>query len=135
MLALGPGIIQWVARRIKTHKYDLERDVGLGLMVEDQIVCGVLYEGFTGRSVMAHIACDGPMTKKFLWAIFDYPFNQLGVEKIIAPIKESNAAARKLVERLGMREETRLKDTHPEGDLLFYAIRRHECRWIGAKHG
>lgn len=131
MLVIGPGVGEWVAKRIGSA-HDPETHVGIGWQT-DRIVCGVLYEGYTRRSIRAHIACEGQMTKEFTRTIFDYPFNQLDVEKIIAPIYEGNVKAISLVERLGMKEETRLKDTHPSGDLIFYVMRREDCRWIRSK--
>jgi len=57
---------------------------------------------------MMHIAAESKgkwLTKDFLWYMFVYPFNQLKVEAIIAPIKVGNNKALNFVKRLGFKVE------------------------------
>lgn len=134
MICIGDGVGEFVAHRIK-QKYDPEKHTTLGWMKDGKVVAGVLYEGYTQAAIMAHIASDSSITRGFLFAIFDYPFRQLGVGKIIAPVYSWNEDAVRLVQRFGMNEECRIRDAHPGGDLVFFSIRRDECRWLGEKYG
>jgi hypothetical protein len=56
----------------------------IGLEHDGDIVAGAWYEDWNSVSVVTHIAIDGPITSAYLATIYDYPFNQLRVEKIIA---------------------------------------------------
>jgi len=106
----------------------------IGLAENGELIAGVVYEDFNGRSVTAHIAAKPGrrwMTKEFLAVIFDYPFNQLKVEKLIGVVPSGNLEARRLDEHFGFTIEARLKDCHPTGDLLIYTMRRDQCRWLG----
>lgn len=108
----------------------------LGWMGEDlQLRAGVVYEDFNGAMISAHIAIapGHSLTREFLWTIFDYPFNQLGVRLILGVVPAANAAARRLDEHLGFTLEATLRDAHPSGDLLLYTMRREQCRWLNLK--
>jgi RimJ/RimL family protein N-acetyltransferase len=58
---------------------------------------------------------------------------QLGVKRITGIVAESNLAARKFDEHIGFVLETRLKDAHPQGDLLIYVMTPDQCRWLALK--
>lgn len=123
----------WVAKRIN-GTFTPETSQALGL-IRQELVAGVLYENWNGASVAAHIAVEGLLTPGYLAAIFDYPFNVLGVRKIIAPIAESNTRSVNFVKKLGFRKEAQLLDAHPDGSLLLYTMTPGQCRFIGDKYG
>lgn len=107
---------------------------GIGLERDGELVAGVLYEGFNGRNVWMHVAGEPGgrwMTKSLLRTAFDYPFNQMGVERISGYVNASNHAARRLDEHLGFREEATLHGAAPDGgDVLIYVMRREDCRYV-----
>lgn len=74
------------------------------------------------------------MTPSFLAAIFDYPFNVCQVEKIIVPVPSSNTESTGLVTNMGFTEEARIKDAHPEGDIVFFTLARDACRFLHSKY-
>src|SRR3546814_20179558 len=51
-------------------------------------IAGVLYDGYNGAIIHAHIWVDAEKTPSREWyvAIFDYPFNQLMATKIIGQV-------------------------------------------------
>lgn len=112
---------------------------GIGWLREDEVVAGVLYESYTGQggSVTAHIAIasGSSFTKEFMRAIFQYPFEQLGVRTIYAMVSSNNIESRRLVERMGFQPETKIANYYPEGDLIVYALTADNCIWLGEKHG
>lgn len=69
--------------------------------------------------------------------IFDYPFRQLQVKRITAPVASCNRHAQEFMNRIGFELETTLKDAHPQGDLLIYKMTPDKCRWLKLKerHG
>lgn len=134
MIVIGSGIGVWVAEKCGMV-WTPENSQAIGLKSGDEIVAGVWYEDYNSVSVMAHIAVTGRMTRDYLWTIFDYPFVQLGVRKIVCPILEDNSASIRLATKMGFREESRLKDIHPSGDLIFHTMRREDCRYLGERYG
>jgi len=88
---------------------------------------------YTGNAMMMHMGSINPrwLTRTLLWMAFDYPFRQLGVGKVIAPIRADNLAAFKLVRRLGADFETRIRDVYaPDVDMLMLTMTRERCPWL-----
>ena len=140
-IAIGYHVVEWVAK--KTAEFgNFGAAVGIGVqerMVDIdgheywQLIAGVAYADWNGPNIVAHIASDGSkrwMTKRFLWTIFDYPFNQAKVNRITCLIGEKNEASIRLCEHFGFMRETALRGAHPDGDLLIYCLRKENCKWL-----
>ena len=112
-----------------------ENSQALGLVKDGELVAGVWYEDYNKKSVTCHIAITGRMTRQYLSIIFDYPFVQLGVEKIICPVKSNNDKSIRLVKNMGFEEQARLLDVFPSGDLLFFVMSKDKCRFLGERYG
>ena len=125
---------RWVAKRVRGG-YFAERSQSLGLKRDGEFVAGVIYENWNHRSIVCHIAAEGRMTSTYLAAIFDYPFNVCQVEKIIVPVPSANKESTNLVTKMGFTEEARIKDAHPEGDIVFYVLARDACRYLRKRYG
>ena len=101
---------------------------------EDDVgpVAACFYEGCNGASILVHLAGVGKkwMNREFLWFCFYYPFEQLGLNKVIGLVKSDNLACQKLVEHLGYVLEATLKEAAPKGDLLIYTMTKDQCRWL-----
>lgn len=98
-------------------------------------VAGVVYDSFNGATVHAHIWVDAERRPCREWysAIFDYPFNRLGVRKIIGQVNSGNGDARKLDEHFGFVLEAEIKDYYEEGtSLLVYTLTKEQCRILNA---
>jgi hypothetical protein len=125
----------WVARQVNGI-FTPENSTCIGLLDEDgNVVAGVWYEAYTKTSIITHIAVEGKMSKKFLSVIFDYPFVQLGVEKLIGPTNSNNENAMRFIQKLGFVEEARIKDAFPDGDMVLFTMIKSKCRFLGEKHG
>lgn len=126
---------QWVASRVKA-RYN-EGDQAIGLFEPGRgLIAGVLYQNFNEVNISAHIAAEPGarwLTRRFLWTIFDYPFNQLGVKRITGFVPAHNRAAQRFDEHLGFVREATLEDVLPEGDLIIYRMKRQDCRWLSLK--
>ena len=103
---------------------------GLGWVKDGKIVAGVMYEEFTEASIHATIVIEEPMVKGFVHKIFDYPFNQLGVDKIIVQANTSNAESVNLAKRLGFTEEGMIKGAYLDGDRIILTMTKDECKWL-----
>lgn len=133
-LVVGDGVVQWVAAHMaRGEGYGLS--VGLGWAKQGELVAGVVYNEFNGVNINMHVAAIGKrwMTREFLWAAFDYPFNQARAKRITAFIEDENAAAIQFDVHLGFQYETRMKDAYVNGDILIYVMRREDCRWLNMK--
>lgn len=122
----------WVAEQMH-GSYFPQASVAIGLMRDEVIVAGVIYEHYNGRSIVCHMAALH-LTPKYLASIFDYPFKVANVEKIIAPIPSSNEASIKLVKHMGFTDEARIANAHPDGDILLYTLTRQNCRFLGPSY-
>ena len=118
----------WVAKRIRGGYFE-ERSQALGLLKDDEIVAGVIYENWNHQSIVCHIAIEGRITPAYLAAIFDYPYNVMQVEKIIVPVASCNNESLWLVMGMGFQEEARIKNAHPQGDLIFLTLERDKGRF------
>lgn len=123
----------WLAKLLGNTWYPGKGSI-IGLW-EDGVgpIAGCLYEACNGASVMGSLAGIGKkwMTREYLWFCYHYPFEQLGVNKIIGTVDSSNLAARKLDEHMGFVLEATLKQAAPNGgDLLIYTMTKDQCKWL-----
>lgn len=127
----GPWIMaqtggQWIPGRGST--------IGLWDDAVGPIACA-LYESCNGVSVAVHLAGIGKrwMTREYLWFCFHYPFEQLGVNKLIGLVESDNADAIRLNKHFGYIIEATLKDAAPKGDLLIMTMTKDQCKWLSLK--
>lgn len=133
-IVTGDAVGEWVAPRVG-GTFTTQDSEAVGLERDGTIIAGVLYENWNRRSIVAHIAVEGRLTRSFIAAIFDYAFNVCDVEKIISPVGSGNTKSIRLAERMGFTEEARITDAHPDGDLLIFTLRRSNCRFLGGRYG
>ena len=110
----------------------------LGLLEDGKLLAGVVYDHYTPPCIMMHIAAVPTKTwatRDFAFPCFDFPFNQLGCRVVIGLVAKRNKGARRFDEHLGFV----LRGTIPEGfaddDMLIYAMRKSECKWLELKKG
>lgn len=105
----------------------------IGYGDDDKLIAAILYDTYNGKSICMHVVTElGSMwcRKDFLLAMFSYPFRQLGLAKVLAPVASTNAPCRRLVEHLGFVPEATLTNAHPDGDLIIYSMSRDQCQWL-----
>lgn len=107
-----------------------DRATGIGLERNGVLVAGTLYDYYNGASVVANIAIAGPITRRWLWAIFHYPFVHLGVQVLIGFVAEGNAQSRHLCDRMGFTQAVALPHADPSGALILYTMERDACRFL-----
>jgi len=126
----GDPVGVWVVQQTKgAYHYN---STAIGLERDEQIVAGVIYENFMTTTITCHISISGRLNKKFLWAIFDYPFKVCKVDKIVAPIVATNEKSIKLVTNMGFTEEARIKRSN--GDMVFFTMLKENCRFLGGRY-
>lgn len=105
----------------------------LGLLRNGRLVCGVIYNSGEGANSNMHIgAIHGSkwLTPEFLFAAFDYPFNQLKKRRATAMIAAKNLAARRFAENLGFVYEGTLPHYYWNDDMICYGMLREHCRFL-----
>lgn len=131
----GPIVGRWVAEQTNGCFSEVT-STALGLQKETgEIVAGVIYENWNKRSVVAHMAVTGRLTRAFLGAIFRYAYEQCGVNKVILPVVSNNEKSNRFVKHLGFEEECRIYDSDPGGDIIIYTLKKSECRFLGDNYG
>ena len=102
---------------------------------EGNCMGGVIYDGYTGGCIFMHQAGFDRrwLTGNMIWIVFDYPFTQLKVNKVAGTINSNNKELLDFNRRLGFKEEARIKDAYPDGDMLVLTMERTACRWLKIK--
>lgn len=100
-----------------------------------RLLGGVIFQQYLQRSIQIHVASFERhwLTKQLCWAMFDYPFNQLGVEQVIGMIPTTNRRSLNLALGLGFRMVTRIPEVVPGGDIVVLSMRRGYCKWLALK--
>ena len=124
----------WLVRMMN-HPLPTET-VCIGQEVDGQLAAVVGYCSFMPKACQMHVAAVGEVnwaSRDLLWAVFDYPFNKLGVSVIIGQINADNESALRLNRHLGFKEIAKIADAHMDGDLVIMTMRREDCRWLDIK--
>src|SRR3990167_9152859 len=89
----------------------------------------VLYFDYTGHSITMDICAPKALTRQLIKSMFDYPFNQLKVQKLIGFIDQRNVLSQETFYRLGCRQETEIKDFFGTGiSRLVYAATKEDVK-------
>lgn len=106
----------------------------LGLVRNGHLVAGVIFNGYEGANVNIHVGAEAGskwMTREFLHATFDYPFNQLGKHRVSAFIRATNKRTIAFVKNLGFSYEGKMQDFYTDGgDMVVYGLLRRKCRFL-----
>lgn len=108
----------------------------LGLVRSDRLVAGIIYNNAATDNICIHagaVANSLWATPDALYAMFDYPFNQLGMRRVTAPIRGKNLKTQRLVKRMGFVYEGSLRQFYPDDDLHLYGLLREECQYLNMR--
>lgn len=104
----------------------------IGFAKDGVLIAGVTYCLFNGVNVWMSVASDDKrwLNKSRLWAIFHYPFEQLGCKRVTSLAYASNRASNKLINGVGFTREATLEDAAPDGDAYIYRLKKEDCKWL-----
>lgn len=91
------------------------------------------FTNFIGKTCQIHVVNFKKKytPRKLLWATFDYPFRQLGLEALIGIVNSNNEQAMKYDQHLGFKEVYRFEGMHEDGgDIVVFRMNKDECRFI-----
>ena len=100
---------------------------------QNQIEWVIGYTAFIGKTCQMHMVNlkGGYTPKQLLKSAFDYPFNQLGIEKAFGIVNSLNEKAMEYDQKLGFKEAVRFAGMHEDGgDLVVFEMNKSDCRWI-----
>lgn len=136
MKSLVIGQKERVGEFLKKHEAWLgaSQYEAIGLEENGELIAGVVYDSYEENARIASY-CAGVgkrwLTREFLWAMFDYPFNQLNVNVIINTVSTDNKESMRFTEHLGFKEVARIEGGASDGDLIIYVLYKKDCKWIG----
>ena len=98
-----------------------------------KVIWAVIYDDYEEYgSIKMHVALSTPkcVTRRAIQAVFEYPFCQLGVKKVLATVNSENASALTFDLRLGFTVEAVIKDVYERGDMYILSMTQDQCRWL-----
>jgi hypothetical protein len=102
---------------------------------EGKFLGGAIYSDYTGAGGSAHIhaVIDDRrcLTRPFLYLVFSYPFDQMMVKKLFAPVRRSQESVFKFCHRLGFKPEAGVTDVFPGDDMILMSMYRSDCKFLG----
>lgn len=130
MIVRGHDVCAWVAAQGGGEYFG--GGVGFGIEKDSRIVCGVLFENYTGQSLQIHVGLEPGqrMSRDWLLELFGYAFNIAKVKKIVGVIDSENSACLKFTRHIGFRDEAVIKDAGPRGDFCILTMTRQQCRFL-----
>jgi RimJ/RimL family protein N-acetyltransferase len=111
-------------------------DVVITRRLDEDVAGGVIYSDFTRESVVVHVAGfkDGWLSRLFLFMAFDYPFNQMKVNRIFSQIAETNEISLGFNARLGFRPVTYIPGVYRNNKAMIVTkLEKADCRWLDLK--
>lgn len=125
----------WISERLE-RPWIVGTGHTIGLIdTERGPIAGAFYEACNGASVLVHLVIEGKINREFVWFGSYYPFIQLGVYKLIAPVESTNKRSVRFTEHYGFTLEATLKGAARDGDLLLYTMTRKQCPWLEVFNG
>jgi hypothetical protein len=102
---------------------------------EGKLLGGAIYSEYTGLGGSAHIhamiADRRCLTRPFLYLVFSYPFDQMLVKKLFAPVRRSKEDVFDFCFRLGFKPEAGVTDVFPGDDMILMSMYRADCKFLG----
>ena len=96
------------------------------------LIGGAVYHEFRGNDIQISCAAVSRrwLNKRFIKAMFVYPFIQLGCDRVTSCIPSRNAHTRRFIEGLGFKEEGSMRRGFIGDDCIIYGMLREECKYI-----
>jgi RimJ/RimL family protein N-acetyltransferase len=122
----------WLCKRID---YTPTRHFRTIARVEGSRILGVAgYDNWNQASCAMHICGEGNwLTRDFLFAAFDYPFNVCSMNCVFGLVPSGNEKALKFDRHLGFSDVVELERAHEDGSLFLLRMFREDCRWLEVK--
>jgi len=125
---------KWAAKQIGIDGFG--PSVSIGVQRDGEIIAAAVYHDLRQGQIEASIAAIFSRrwaSRSVLHALFAYPFNQVGVNRLLVQCSEANKKAMKMNRQLGFTQEGRLRQLYAPHDAVLWGMLREECQWIKEK--
>jgi hypothetical protein len=129
-------LLPWACERSGSFGYKKDA-YAMGLEQDGELRVVLVYDTFSAADCHMHIASDDSAT----WMVraspaiaFAYPFIQLKLRRVTAPIPATNAHTIAFAKKLGFEEEGICKHALPNDDVVILGMIRENCRFIDKEH-
>lgn len=129
------AVLRWIEGRLGLRLRSDARAIGLAR--GGKLIAAVGYDTFGTSGCFVHIAAlpgvwwAGRRYFEILIPLAAFPFVQCGFRRVSFLIEAGNYRSRRLVERLGARQEGTMRCAGATGgDLILYGMLREECGWL-----
>jgi len=125
---------------MRLHGVDLDGDPNAHFIAQREgsfLVACAAYTDFREGMCEMHVAvAPGTMIARgFMWALFDYPFNQCGYDELVAWVDEDNARMCDILFRLGFRAPYSV-EREGKAPLVLFSLRAESaCNFSGGRYG
>lgn len=121
-------VARWVTQRLGIT---FEKFSALGVMLDKKIVAGVVYHNYIPdyKNIEVSMAADTPKwaTKDHLHTLLDYPFSQLGCNRITTLTSVSNKRALKFNFGIGFKQEGLIRKGLGNEDMIVCGLLKEEA--------
>ena len=125
---------KWAAKQIGIDGFG--PSVSIGVQRDGEIIAAAVYHDLRQGQIEASIAAIFSRrwaSRSVLHALFAYPFNQVGVNRLLVQCSEANEKAMKMNRQLGFTQEGRLRQLYAPHDAILWGMLKDECQWIEEK--
>lgn len=132
-IALNEATYGPIIAKIAGTDYVPKVSINFARVVNDEFLGGVLFSNYTGESIQLHTGSVTPMwiNRDLLFVTFDYPFVQLGVNRIFANSPADNARAIQFIENIGFRRVVEIPGVYPGNvSSVVLKMERNQCRFL-----
>lgn len=112
----------WLSKRMGGHTKECQC---FAVMDDDKLVGVVSYFNYRWPNIEMAFCCEDyrwAMNRDGIVDVFSYPFIQLKCKRVTALVERKNKVARKMVQRLGFKEEGMLRKAGTKGDIFVYGL-------------
>ena len=100
---------------------------------DGRILGGFIYSHWTRESCAMHMAGGDPhwISRYLAWAAFDYPFNQLGCNRVFGHFMETNVVSMGIARKAGFKPVAYIPGVyrHNVGKIIA-VLERDDCRYL-----
>lgn len=95
-------------------------------------VCYAIFVDYTGHSISLHVYAPKVLTKKFIQEFLRYPFKQIQITNLLAPIRSDNPSVVNIVSKIGFQRYCTYRDYFGPGkDQIIYCAQYEDIkRWL-----
>jgi len=125
------GLVQFVGSRIEGGERGFGECVAMGVIDGDELLGAVIYHNYNPESGVIEISGASThsrwLTRGVLWAMYNYPFNEIGCQMVVQRSSEKNRmwngrGLQRILKNLGF-VETRIKRGRGRNeDELIYTL-------------